>query len=118
MQPLYDAIGKTYSRSRQADSGIVNTLSQTLGLLPSGVYLDLACGTGNYTVALSGLGGKWSAIDVSTVMLLQAREKDNSVSWIQSSADALPFPDGYFDGAICTLAIHHFSDLRRPFAEV
>lgn len=51
-------------------------------------------------------------------MLMQAREKDNSVSWIQSSADALPFPDGYFDGAICTLAIHHFSDLRRPFAEV
>jgi ubiquinone/menaquinone biosynthesis C-methylase UbiE len=118
MQPLYDVIGKTYSRSRQADSGIVKTLSQTLGLLPSGVYLDLACGTGNYTVALSGLGGKWSAIDVSTVMLMQAREKDNSVSWIQSSADALPFPDGCFDGAICTLAIHHFSDLRRPFAEV
>lgn len=40
------------------------------------------------------------------------------MSWIQSSADALPFPDGCFDGAICTLAIHHFSDLRRPFAEV
>ena len=118
MQALYDAIGTTYTKSRQADPAIVQALSQSLGLLPSRAYLDLACGTGNYTVALSGLGGQWSAIDVSAVMLTQAREKDNSVSWIQSSADALPFPDGYFDGAICTLAIHHFSDLRRPFAEV
>ena len=118
MQPLYDTIGGTYTRSRHADPEIVKTLSQTLDLKSSRAYLDLACGTGNYTVALSGLGGKWSAIDVSTVMLTQAREKDNAVSWIQSSADDLPFPDGYFDGAICTLAIHHFSDLTRPFAEV
>ena len=80
MQQLYDSIGRTYTRSRHADPEIVKTLSQTLDLQSSRAYLDLACGTGNYTVALSGLGGKWSAIDVSTVMLTQAREKDNAVS--------------------------------------
>lgn len=73
VQPLYDSIGTTYTMSRQADPAIVKTLSQTLGLQLSGAYLDLACGTGNYTVAPSGLGGKWSAIDVSIVKLMQAR---------------------------------------------
>ena len=58
MQPLYDAIGTTYTKSRQADPAIVQALLQSLSLLPSRAYLDLACGTGNYTVALSGLGGQ------------------------------------------------------------
>ena len=30
----------------------------------------------------------------------------------------LPFADDAFDGAICTLAIHHFDSLEAPFAEV
>jgi len=115
---LYDAIGTTYVRSRRADPAITRRLADELRLTPSGSYLDVACGTGNYTTALSALGGAWSAIDVSGVMLAQARGKSGSISWIQSSADLLPFPCATFDGAICTLAIHHFASLESPFAEV
>lgn len=118
MQPLYDLIGKTYATSRRADPSIVQTLARELGITPSGTYLDVACGTGSYTVALSGLGGAWSAADVSKVMLAQASEKSSAIAWTRSSADVLPFPDAAFDGAICTLAIHHFADLTAPFAEV
>jgi SAM-dependent methyltransferase len=118
MPALYDLIGGTYARSRRADPAIAQTLARKLGLTPSGAYLDLACGTGNYTVALSALGGAWSAIDVSKVMLAQARQKSSTIAWAQSSADALPFPNTAFDGAICTLAIHHFPDLESPIAEV
>jgi ubiquinone/menaquinone biosynthesis C-methylase UbiE len=59
MPALYDLIGSTYARSRRADPAIAQTLARELRLAPSGAYLDLACGTGNYTVALSGLGGEW-----------------------------------------------------------
>jgi len=118
MPALYDAIGNAYERSRRADPAIAQKLAQELRLTSAGSYLDVGCGTGNYTVALSGLGGEWSAIDVSETMLRQAREKSRSVAWVQSSADAIPFPDAAFDGAICTLAIHHFSSLRSPFCEV
>jgi SAM-dependent methyltransferase len=118
MPALYDHIGATYARSRRADPAIAQTLAQELRLAPTGAYLDLACGTGNYTVALSAQGGAWSAIDVSEVMLAQARSKSRSIAWAQSSADALAFPDATFDGAICTLAIHHFPGLEAPFAEV
>ena len=118
MQPLYDSIGTTYTTSRRADPEIVKALAQKLDLLPTGTYLDLACGTGNYTAALSSIGGKWSAVDVSTVMLEQATKKSSAVSWIKGSADELPFSTATFDGAICTLAIHHFEDLKAPFTEL
>ncbi|MCP5265696.1 MAG: class I SAM-dependent methyltransferase [Burkholderiaceae bacterium] len=118
MPTLYDLIGTTYARSRRADPGIAQVLAGELRLVPSGTYLDLACGTGNYTVALAALGGAWSAIDVSEVMLAQARRKSSAIAWARSSVDALPFPSATFDGAICTLAIHHFGDLKSPFAEV
>jgi SAM-dependent methyltransferase len=118
MASLYDFIGNTYTWSRRADPAIAQALATELRLTSSGTYLDLACGTGNYTVALSTLGGAWSAIDVSEVMLAQARSKSSSITWAQSSADALPFPSATFDGAICTLAIHHFAGLESPFAEV
>ncbi len=118
MAALYDSIGSTYARSRRADPAIAQALARELRLTPSGNYLDLGCGTGNYTVALSGQGGEWSALDVSEVMLGQAREKSRTVSWVQSSADAIPFPNAAFDGAICTLAIHHFPALESPFSEV
>jgi SAM-dependent methyltransferase len=118
MPPLYDFIGTTYARSRRADPAIAQMLAQELRLTSAGAYLDLACGTGNYTVALSALGGAWSAIDVSEVMLAQARTKSGSIAWAQSSADSLPFPSATFDGAICTLAIHHFPGLESPFSEV
>ncbi len=118
MTTLYDSIGTTYARSRRADPAIVQALAQELQVIPSGAYLDLACGTGNYTAALSALGGAWSAIDVSEVMLAQARGKSDKIAWTQGSADALPFPCAAFDGAICTLAVHHFPELQSPFAEV
>jgi ubiquinone/menaquinone biosynthesis C-methylase UbiE len=118
MPALYDLIGSTYARSRRADPAIAQTLARELGLTSAGAYLDLACGTGNYTVALSGLGGAWSAIDVSEVMLDQARKKSSTIHWVQSSAEAIPFPNAKFDGAICTLAIHHFPALESPIAEV
>lgn len=118
MRALYDSLGSTYAASRRADPGLVRSLAEFLRLSPSGSYLDVACGTGNYTVALTSLGGKWSAVDVSEVMLAQARAKSNVIAWFRSEASRLPFPTATFDGALCTLAIHHFSNLESPFAEV
>ena len=118
MPALYDLIGSTYAKTRLADPGITQNLAREIRLTSSGTYLDLACGTGNYTVALSSLGGTWTATDVSDVMLTQARKKSNTISWVQSSADALPFSNAAFDGAICTLAIHHFPDLESSFTEI
>ncbi len=118
MPPLYDFIGTTYAQSRRADPAIAGVLAAHLRLNESGAYLDLGCGTGNYTTALSALGGTWTGVDVSDVMLAQARKKCSSISWVQSNANSLPFPAAVFDGVVCTLAIHHFECIEVPFAEV
>jgi len=117
-QALYDRISKSYAGSRRADPQIADGLARELRLRAGGTYLDLACGTGNYTLALSRLGGKWTGVDVSAVMLAQARQRSRAMGWVRASADALPFPDACFDGALCTLGIHHFPGLDQPFSEV
>lgn len=118
MQHLYDSIGTEYGATRRADPTITRTLAQLAGVRDGARFLDLACGTGNYTCALASLGGSWHGIDISDAMLRQAAEKRDDIEWREGSADALPYRDRSFNGAICTLAIHHFPSLDAPFREV
>lgn len=117
-EPTYDVIGIGYDEHRRADPEITRRLARCLALKPTGRYLDLACGTGNYTAALAGLGGDWTGVDPSERMLGEARKKSASIAWHHARADALPFAAGAFDGVTCTLAIHHFEVLEAAFAEV
>ena len=117
-EPLYNFIGSTYGITRRADPQIAQTIAGYAGVRPGAAFLDLACGTGNYTCALAALGGLWHGIDSSSSMLEQARAKSSDVAWASADAAALPFADRTFDGAICTLAIHHFPRLDTPFNEV
>jgi ubiquinone/menaquinone biosynthesis C-methylase UbiE len=118
MPRLYDTIGATYGGSRRADPFLVDALARLVDVRQSQQYLDVACGTGNYTAALSARGGIWAGIDVSDVMLAQARRNAAGVSWLRATASHLPFRSRAFDGAVCTLAVHHFESLDQPFCEV
>ncbi|MBX7228965.1 MAG: class I SAM-dependent methyltransferase [Burkholderiaceae bacterium] len=118
MQPLYNEIGSTYCATRRADPTIARTLAGLVEVQKGRRFLDLACGTGNYTTALASIGGEWHGCDISDVMINQARSKSPAIDWKLSKADSLPYQSKYFDGAMCTLAIHHFPDLLKPFQEV
>ena len=118
MAVLYNTIGENYDVTRRADPAIVDTLSRMLSIESHGCYLDVACGTGNYTVELSERGGMWSGVELSKLMLQGAQQKSNAIEWKQGDVEALPWEDGVFDGGICTLATHHFADLSTAFAEV
>ena len=56
---LYDSIGIEYDTTRRADPYIAGRLAHHLALSKGGTYLDLACGSGNYTNALSARAGRW-----------------------------------------------------------
>lgn len=115
----YNRIGKNYDATRRADSYLVNCLARHLAVKANGVYLDAACGTGNYTLALAEeKGGMWHAVDCSEQMIDTARGKRGAVRWHLADVSALPFPGKIFDGAICTLAIHHFESLPACFSEI
>ena len=121
MEAIYDRIGIGYDATRRADPGIVARLRHHLGADDAGAYLDVGCGTGNYTIALAQSGIRMTGIDASAVMLDEARRKAAGVarlSWCQADVAKLPFADGQFAGALCTLAIQHFPDLGAAMAEV
>lgn len=115
---LYDAIGSRYVATRRADPDIVARLVDGLALESNKRYLDVACGTGNYTSALASRGGGWVGIDVSEVMLKAARRQHPELALTLGDVGHLPYGTGSFDGAVCTLALHHFNDLAASFAEV
>jgi len=119
---LYDRIGQGYDTTRRADPAIARRLADHLQLQPSlqpdRRYLDVACGTGNYTTALAATGARLYGVDRSRRMLATARTKDPTVAWLLGDVAAMPFRDNSFSGALCTLAIHHFRSLQPVFREV
>ncbi len=113
---LYDQIGRSYDGTRRADPYICKRLQYHLDCKAGRSYLDIACGTGNYTIAISA-DIDIHGIDCSHHMLDAARAKSSSITWYLANVESLPFREDAFAGIVCTLAIHHFRALRPAFAE-
>ncbi len=116
--PTYEKIGQGYNITRHADPFLVAQIATLLEIEATGHYLDLACGTGNYTIALADRGGIWCGVDQSSVMIQEASKKSTQIAWHIADAEEMPFDEGSFDGAIVTLALHHFVDPVRVFREL
>ena len=73
--------------------------------------LDLGCGTGRYSCALSEhFGASVVAMDPSEQMLAQARRKPGArVRYLRGSGEALPLPDASVDMIFMSMVFHHFS---------
>ena len=105
--PFADEAGvETYDRARPFfHSRIATRLAEILPKTHRGVALDVACGTGQSTVALQPIVGRVVGLDASRAMLRQRRSRD-TISYVQGSAEQIPFKDGTFDLVSVSLAIH------------
>ena len=65
MEIKHDKIGIDYNFTRKADKFLTNKLLNHLNLNKSGIYLDISCGTGNYTNEFKKNGFKFIDIDPS-----------------------------------------------------
>ena len=81
-------------------------------------FLDIGCGTGNYTIALNEMGVEFTGIDPSEEMLKTAKSKSEKINWLKGHVEKIPFSNQTFDGAIATLTIHHWPDLKKGFGEI
>ena len=113
---LYDTIGGGYDNTRCADPYILGRLLYHLGSNAHGDYLDVGCGTGNYTTGLFGLGMRMVGLDLSTTMLERAKHKGPEIRWNLASADAMAFASKSFAGAVATFVDHHFRHPHDPGA--
>ena len=121
MDVLYDRIGFGYDVTRKPDPYLLGRLLDLLGSEAGGRHVDIACGTGNYSLSLAAAGVRITGFDASVEMIAAARTKPAPPAhegWLVADVLDTPFEAGTFAGATCTLAIHHFPDLPAAFREV
>ena len=86
--------------------------------------LDVACGTGVVTRLASehvGPSGTVAALDLNPAMLSVARSIPASgaaIQWYETSAEAMPLPDGAFDVVLCQLGLQFVADKKAALREM
>ncbi|EXL02819.1 class I SAM-dependent methyltransferase [Aquamicrobium defluvii] len=90
------------------------------GLPPGEDVLDVACGTGTLAIAAArkvGPTGSVTGLDASQGMIERAQSKARQagldLTFVQGTAQELPFEDRRFDVVIGTLMLHHLSKPTR-----
>ena len=113
----YDRIGFRYNQTRKADPYLVNRMHMHLYSTYSGKYLDIGCGTGNYTSALAKKMLPIVGIDPSKKMLAKAKSMNSQVEWLLGTAEKTNQDYHGFNGILASLTIHHWSSLSKGFSE-
>lgn len=94
-------------------------IGAALGPLDGRAVLDLACGTGEVSRALLGLGAQVTGVDLSEAMLGRARAKLAGQPWQGRLADAevlAGIPDAGFDGAVTRHLVWTLTEPASAFA--
>lgn len=79
----------------------VDKMMKWLALPQGAIILDLCCGMGRHSLALSEAGYSVTGVDLSEVLLQEARSQTGAgaVTWIRSDMRQLPL-DGGFDAVV------------------
>ncbi|QBR49996.1 bifunctional demethylmenaquinone methyltransferase/2-methoxy-6-polyprenyl-1,4-benzoquinol methylase UbiE [Erwinia sp. QL-Z3] len=89
--------------------------------------LDLAGGTGDLTAKFSRLVGETGEVvlaDINSSMLKVGREKlrnngiIGNVNYVQANAEALPFPDNYFDCITIAFGLRNVTEKEKALASM
>ncbi|WP_339895520.1 class I SAM-dependent methyltransferase [uncultured Algibacter sp.] len=118
MKAKYDDIGISYNDTRSADPYIAERLLKNLNPKANGLYVDIGCGTGNYTNTFQEKGFNFIGIDPSEKMLEKAKQKNKHIDWILGKAENITLKTKSIDGIIGSLTIHHWGDLEKSFDEL
>lgn len=118
MNAKYDHIGNGYNDTRKADPYILDRLHYHLNPIKEGVYLDIGCGTGNYTSKLHQKDIQFIGIDPSEKMLTSAKKAHPNITWKQGKTENIPLEDASIEGAIGSLTLHHWNSLEKGFSEL
>jgi len=89
-------------------------------LLPVGAnVLDVACGTGDLSIALfENMGAQVVAVDFCRPMLELAARKGRELSFVEGDALRLPFCDGAFDAVTIAFGLRNLSSVEGGLREL
>jgi ubiquinone/menaquinone biosynthesis C-methylase UbiE len=86
-----------------------NAAKKLMKFSKNDVVLDVGCGTGLITVEIAKLVKSVTGIDISEVMINNAKPADN-VTYIVADALMLPFPDKSFDKVVSFTVLQDIED--------
>lgn len=126
---MFDSIASKYDRMNHGMSLGIDRLwrrrfvRRLAKKLPEkAAVLDLACGTGDLTKALSEKGCQVTGLDISSEMMAIGREKCRYLSpkpnFVLGSAEQIPFPDDTFDAVTIAFGLRNFDHRARCLAEI
>ena len=115
--PVYDFITRAFSYGM--DRGWKRTLVERAGLPENARVLDLACGTGDFSLLAADVrpGALAVAVDITERMLQLARERGVRVVAC-GDAGSLPFPDACFDAVFIGYGLRNFPNLPQAVREI
>ena len=110
---------KRFSRGgRLIDRREKRAVLDAIGPVEGKRVLEIACGTGRFTVMLAERGAEITGLDISGPMLQQGREKAAAtgvdVEFMRGDAGRLPFPDDHFD-TVVAMRFFHLADTPASF---
>ena len=120
----FNPLASNYASSHVHRAGA--SLPVMLGLAdpqPSDLMLDVATGTGNTALTFAPFVAHVTGIDLADQMLSAARtraleERVTNATFLEGSAESLPFADASFDLVTSRHAPHHFRDAAKFLSEV
>lgn len=85
---------------------------------PGERILDIACGTGTSSSALTRTGANVVGLDFSAGMLEQARRKHSNLEFVEGDAMKLPFHSDEFDAVTISFGLRNVSDPKVALSEM
>jgi len=121
-----DAVAEAYEEKRFSGGGRLidrrekQAVLDSLGPVEGRDVLEIACGTGRFTVMLAERGANVTGIDISAAMLARGRANARAAAvadrleFARADAGRLPFPDDAFD-AVFAMRFFHLADTPASF---
>ncbi|MEL6168640.1 MAG: class I SAM-dependent methyltransferase [Pseudomonadota bacterium] len=108
--------------ARQGEAGDVTRVhaldAPMLAHLPaSGRALDIGCGEGRFCRMMRARGLDPTGLDITPALIAAAKAKDPDGTYVEASAESLPFDDATFDVAVFYLSLIDIPDFRAAIAE-
>jgi len=119
ISPRYDLLNHLLSGNidKRWRRNVVEKLRPLLS--PEAQVLDVACGTGDLSIALfENIGARVTGLDFCRPMLERAARKQSGIAFVEGDALQLPFADGIFDAVTIAFGLRNLSSVEQGLDEL
>lgn len=115
---FYDEVYHRHARAALGVSRHLRRLARRFEPWRGRKILDVACGSGEWLMAVNSLGAITSGIDLSQIALDVVKRKLPNAELHCGPAESLPFGNREFDFVSCLGAVEHFLDPQAALREI